>query len=41
MGLMVSTALTVVALFVGGYHPYAEDGGVYLPGIIKILHPDL
>lgn len=24
-----------------GFHPFAEDGGVYLPGILKLLHPDL
>ena len=41
MGLAASSALAVIALFIGGYHPYVEDGGAYLPGIIKILHPDL
>ncbi len=33
--------LTVGALLVQGYHPYAEDGEIYLPGIEKILHPEL
>lgn len=33
--------LTVVAVVVHGYHPYAEDAGVYLPGVLKLLHPEL
>jgi hypothetical protein len=33
--------LTTVALFVHGYHPYAEDAEIYLPGVEKILHPEL
>ena len=33
--------LTLAALFVHGYHPYAEDAEIYLPGIEKILHPQL
>lgn len=24
-----------------GYHPYAEDGGLYLAGVEKLLHPEL
>ena len=24
-----------------GYHPYAEDAEIYLPGVEKILHPEL
>ena len=31
--------LTVGALLVHGYHPYAEDAEIYLPGVEKILHP--
>jgi hypothetical protein len=34
-------ALTVVALLVHGYHPFAEDAEIYLPGVEKILHPQL
>jgi len=26
---------------VHGYHPYAEDAEIYLPGVEKILHPEL
>jgi hypothetical protein len=35
------TALTFLALLVHGYHPYAEDGGVYLPEIKRLLDPRL
>lgn len=31
--------LTFGALLVHGYHPYAEDAEIYIPGIVKILHP--
>lgn len=33
--------LTAVALLVQGYHPFAEDAEIYLPGVEKILHPEL
>lgn len=33
--------LTLAALFVHGYHPYAEDAEIYLPGVEKILNPAL
>lgn len=33
--------LTAGALLVQGYHPFAEDAEIYLPGIEKILNPDL
>ena len=32
--------LTAGALVVHGYHPYAEDAEIYVPGIVKILHPN-
>jgi hypothetical protein len=35
------TALTLFTLLVHGYHPYAEDGGVYLPEIKRLLDPGL
>jgi hypothetical protein len=38
LGLLLMTA---AALFVHGYHPYAEDAEIYLPGIERILHPQL
>jgi hypothetical protein len=34
-------ALTAVALLIHGYHPYAEDSEIYLPGVLKILNPSL
>ena len=33
--------LTAGALLVHGYHPYAEDAEIYLPGVEKILNPNL
>jgi hypothetical protein len=33
--------LTFFALLVHGYHPYAEDGGVYLPEVKRLLDPAL
>ncbi|WP_162601525.1 hypothetical protein [Occallatibacter savannae] len=38
---LLTAALTLVAVLIHGYHPYAEDGGIYLPGIFKLLHPEL
>ncbi|WP_158945496.1 hypothetical protein [Granulicella sp. S190] len=35
------TGLTFFALLIHGYHPYAEDGGIYLPEIKKLLDPGL
>ena len=34
-------ALTAAALLTHGYHPYAEDAEIYLPGVKKILYPAL
>jgi hypothetical protein len=34
-------SLTLGALLVHGYHPWAEDAAIYLPGVEKILHPEL
>jgi len=33
--------LTVGALFIHGYHPWAEDAALYLPGVEKLLNPRL
>ena len=33
--------LAVFAFVVAGYHPYAEDGGVYMAGVEKLLDPEL
>jgi hypothetical protein len=40
-GVAVVTLLTVFAIAVAGYHPFAEDGGVYVAGIRKLLDPSL
>jgi hypothetical protein len=37
----VVSCLTALAIGVHGYHPYAEDGGVYLPEIKRLLDPTL
>jgi hypothetical protein len=34
-------SLTAGALLVHGYHPYAEDAEIYLPGVERILRPEL
>ena len=34
-------ALAAAALLIHGYHPYAEDAEIYLPGVLKILNPSL
>ena len=40
-GLTLVTLLTAFALAVHGYHPYAEDGGIYLSGVKRLLNPSL
>lgn len=35
------TALTFFALLIHGYHPYAEDGGLYMPEVKRLLDPGL
>jgi hypothetical protein len=39
--LLILLLLTLGALLVHGYHPWAEDAEIYVPGVEKILHPDL
>ncbi len=38
---VVLLLLTGLVLLVHGYHPYAEDGGLYVAGIKKVLDPGL
>jgi hypothetical protein len=33
--------LTLLAFLVQGYHPYAEDGGMYLARVLALLHPSM
>lgn len=40
-GIYPVTALTFGAVIVHGYHPYAEDGGLYLAGVKRLLDPGL
>jgi hypothetical protein len=37
----VLALFTLGALLIHGYHPWAEDAALYLPGVEKILHPEL
>ena len=39
--LIILFGLTLLALLVHGYHPGAEDDGVYLPAIKHDLNPAL
>jgi hypothetical protein len=39
--LLILLLLTFGALLVSGYHPWAEDAEIYLPGVEKLLHPEL
>lgn len=39
--LPILLLLTLGALFVHGYHPYVEDAEIYLPGVERILNPQL
>jgi hypothetical protein len=40
-GVVEVSLLSVLALAVEGFHPYAEDGGLYVAGIKKVLDPGL
>ncbi|MEO6966347.1 MAG: hypothetical protein ABI076_10700, partial [Acidobacteriaceae bacterium] len=35
------SCLTLFALLIHGYHPYADDAAIYLAGIEKVIHPSL
>src|ERR1039458_1395496 len=40
-GALLACGLTLLALAVDGYHPYAEDGGLYAAGVKWLLNPAL
>ena len=40
-GVLASLILAIVVLMIHGYHPYAEDGGLYFSAVLKALHPAL
>jgi hypothetical protein len=40
-GISVVSLLTLFVLVVHGYHPFVEDGGLYVAGIKKLLDPAL
>lgn len=39
--VLLVSALTMFALTIDGYHPYAEDGGLYMAGVKHLLDPAL
>jgi membrane protein implicated in regulation of membrane protease activity len=39
--ILLVSALTLFALAIDGYHPYAEDGGLYMAGVKHLLDPAL
>jgi hypothetical protein len=39
--LLTLLLMTAAAMFVHGYHPFAEDAEIYLPGVERILNPQL
>ncbi|MDE3104176.1 MAG: hypothetical protein KGK08_03290 [Acidobacteriota bacterium] len=40
-GVGLTALLALLAALLHGYHPYAEDGGLYLAGVRKLLQPEL
>src|SRR5215469_5945409 len=38
---LVLVLFTVATVFIHGYHPYAEDAEIYLPGIERLLNHSL
>ncbi|HEX9201572.1 MAG TPA: hypothetical protein VF865_18590 [Acidobacteriaceae bacterium] len=40
-GMLLASGLTLLAVAVDGYHPYAEDGGLYAAGVKRLLDPAL
>jgi len=41
LDILLLLVLAAGALLVHGYHPYAEDAEIYLPGVERILNPQL
>ena len=39
--LLLVNALTLFTFAVNGYHPYADDGGLYMAGVKRLLNPNL
>lgn len=39
--ILIVLLLSVGAILLHGYHPWAEDAEIYLPGVLRILHPKL
>ena len=41
LGVALASCLSLIAVGIQGYHPYAEDGGLYLAGVERLLDPTL
>ena len=39
--VLLVSALAIFAFAVAGYHPFAEDGGLYAAGVERLLDPSL
>jgi hypothetical protein len=39
--MLFVSGLTLFAVAIAGYHPYAEDGGLYMAGVKRLLDPTL
>jgi hypothetical protein len=39
--LVLLLLLTLGAFLIEGYHPGCEDAEIYMPGVLKLLHPEL
>jgi hypothetical protein len=40
-GVLLLLLLTIGGCLIHGYHPWAEDAEIYLPGVEKLLHPEV
>ena len=41
LGAGIAAGLSVLAIAIQGYHPYADDGGLYIAGVKRLLDPSL
>jgi len=39
--ILIVLLLTLAAILLHGYHPWAEDAEIYLPGVLRTLNPQL
>ena len=41
LGASIAAGLALLAIAIHGYHPYADDGGLYIAGVKRLLNPFL